>query len=262
MRRTQLFYLFAILIIILASGIYASAQSNITVSIQNISGEGRKICFYNIDDKAGIIPKVCFTMNKNEVASWENKDRTDFMVKVFKPAVFDEYLYTRRLPNDTNKIIVGEGGRFGFGRAESKTPPTRYFLKVCNQQWDQKIYFVLGFENNKGFWTQGWWNLEKGKCLNFPVSEMMKSKWGIEYGYMPNIYYYAKTAGEKPLEWRGGDGDYNLCINMSNVFEKKQFETNANSKQPLPCDGTSDKFVRFRRLPEPKTNIPTFELIF
>lgn len=260
MKPTKFQKIFTFLTISLASLISVSAQ---IVSIKNSSGEERKICFYNIDDTVGIVPKICFTMKKNEGANWQNTDGKSFMVKVFKPGIFDEYLYTRRLPEDTDRMIVGEGGRFGFGRKEVKPAPKRYFLKACNQQWEQKVFFVLAIETSKGIWTRGWWNLAKGECLNFPISEMMKSKWGIEYGTMPKIYYYAKITGEKNLEWRGGENDYNFCINTTSVFEKKQFETASDGKQePLACNGENDSLVRFRKLVGSDNAIPAFSLIY
>lgn len=260
MKNTNLKNLFAALIVVLISGIYVSARSDITVTIKNDSGEDRKLCVYNIADQVGVVPKICFTMKKNEGALWQNTGRVEFMVKVFKPALLDEYLYTRRLPGDTDKIIVGTGGRFGFGR---ETPPKRYFLKVCNQKWDQKVFFVLGFETVKGTWTEGWWALEKGKCLDFPVSEKLKSKWGIDYGYMPKIYFYAQVKTPQTLEWRGSEKDLNLCINMSNAFSKEQFQKDASGLlRALPCNATSDKMVRFRHLTGSENTYPAFSLNF
>jgi len=250
--------------VVLVSGIYALAQTDQTVTINNNSVEERKLCVYDINDKVGIVPKRCFQMKKGEAVLWNRgNDRSKFMVKIFKPGIFDEYLYTRRLPENTARIIVGEGGRFGFGRNEPKPQPKRYFLKVCNQQWDQKVYFVLGIETADGFWTRGWWNLEKGKCENFPISETMKSKWGIEYGTMPKIHYYAKITGEKELEWRGGENDYNLCINTVSVFEKKQFQiTLSGNQEVIPCEDENDKFIRFRKLDGSEQDIPAFSLKF
>jgi uncharacterized membrane protein len=263
MKQTSI-YVVAVLIVCLLLTIRASTQSAQVVSIRNLAGEDRKLCVYDINDKVGIVPQRCFQMKKGEAVLWNRgNDKSNFMVKIFKPGILDEYLYTRRLPEDTARIIVGEGGRFGFGRTEPKTQPKRFFLKACNQQWEQRVDFVLGFETANGFWTKGWWNLEKGKCLNFPISETMKSNWGIEYGTMPKIHYYARITGENPLEWRGGESDYNLCINMVSVFEKKQFQINSSGNQePLACNGENDKFVRFRKLDGSQTAIPAFSLTF
>lgn len=174
MNTTKLKKIFTILIVTLTSFISVSAQD---VSIKNNSGEERKLCVYNIDDKVGIVPKRCFEMKKGEAVLWNRgNEKGGFMVKIFKPGVFDEYLYTRRLPEDTDRIIVGEGGRFGFGREEVKTAPKRYFLRACNQQWEQKVFFVLAIETSQGFWTRGWWHLAKGECLNFPISQIIASK--------------------------------------------------------------------------------------
>ncbi|MEZ5345532.1 MAG: DUF1036 domain-containing protein [Pyrinomonadaceae bacterium] len=259
MKRTILKNQFAALIVILVSGIYVSAQSDIAVSIQNTSGEDRKVCIYNPEDAVGLVPKTCVTMKKDESALWQNKGAVPFMVKVFKPAIFDEYIYTRQLPGDTRRIIVAEGGRFGFSREDA---PKRYFLKACNRQWDETVYFVLGFETYMGSFTEGWWTLEKGKCIDFPISEKIKTKYDIGYGYRPKIYFYAQTKKQgQTLEWKGGESDPDLCIDKSNVFMKDRFRTN-DPFNLLPCDGTSDKLARFRELAGSDTTYPAFNLVF
>ncbi|MEZ5429300.1 MAG: DUF1036 domain-containing protein [Pyrinomonadaceae bacterium] len=262
MKKTRLFYPFAILLFGLVCVSFVSAQ---TVEIKNISGAKRKICMYKGDDKVGLVPYRCFEMNRDEKVLWNRGgDGSNFMVKIFEPkALLDDYLYTRHLPGDTTVILMGEGKRFGFGRDERKAPITKYRLKVCNQQWDQTVYFTLGFETNQVFVTEGWWNVAKGQCVEIGVSQRLKDNWNVEYGSLPRTFYYARTYGNEPLFWRGGENDYNLCINERDAFTIKQFEIDsAGQYQPLSCDNPGEDRVKFRRLDDPKTNQEYYYLTF
>jgi len=265
MKKTRLFYLFSMLIISLISASLVRSQSaGQLVKIKNSSGEKRKICMYKDSDKVGIVPYRCFEMNSGETVMWNREGNTEkFKVKIFKPQFIDKYLYTRNLPGDTTIIIMGEGGRFGFSRDEVKPPITKYRLKVCNQQYNETIYFTLGFETNSAFITEGWWNVGKGKCIEVAVSERLKSNWNVEYGSLPRTFYYARIYGSNPLYWRGGENDYNLCINEKKAFNKKQFERDSTERyQPLSCDADGENLVRFRRLEDPKTNQEYYYLTF
>jgi hypothetical protein len=201
-------------------------------------------------------------MNSNEKVLWNRQgDRSNFKVKVFKPGLLDEYLYTRDLPGDTRRIVMGEGKRFGFGREEAKPTAVKYRLKVCNQQYDDKVNFVLGFETNKGRFTEGWWSLGKGQCLDFPVSENLKNKIGLEYGNLPRTFYYARTYGNNPLFWRGGNNENSLCVNESNAFSRLS-KLNSDGTYDAGCGDTGFRTFNFRRLNDPKTNEEWYYLTF
>jgi hypothetical protein len=248
-------------LIFAAAVTYVSAQ-NTGVEIQNIAKEDRKICIYDINDQIGIIPKRCFVMKKGESVIWNREGNPyAFMVKIFKPQFLDKYLYTRRLPANTTTILVGDGGRFGYSTDERKPDAVKYILKVCNQQYNEDVYFTLGFETAKVLFAEGWWKVNKGKCLDFPVSQKLKQGWNVDYGIMPTIYYYARTYGNSPLYWSGDDKM--LCIDPTNTFQKNQYVGNATGELARPpCNGNGEKAIGFRSLPEHKANEQYYYLTF
>jgi len=268
MKKIKISYLLTILLIGLSLANDASAQGNQPVKIDNVSGETRKICMYPAEGQIGkisVLPSDCFTLKHGESTLWYRNGRmTNFTVKIFKPALLDQFMFHRYLPATTGHITMFVGERFNASAFEQKAPPppTKYILRACNKQYDQKVYFTLGFESNKAFATHGWWHLAKGDCTDIEVSEMMKSQWNLDYGNLPRTFYYARTDGNL-LQWRGGDSDYQLCVNSKPVFKKLQFELDASGGyKPLDCTGEGERFVRFRRLPDPKVDQPIYYLTF
>ncbi len=265
MKKYRLFDLFAVLFIGLIAANFVSAQSEKMVKITNSSGEKRKICMFKADDKIEMFPYRCFEMNSDETILWNREgDSSNFKVKISKPQLIDKYLYKRDLPGDTTVILMGEGGRFGYSRDKPEPEVTKYRLKVCNRQYDQTIYFALGFETNEIIVTEGWWNVEKGKCVEIDVSERLKRQWYVEYGTLPRTFYYARIYGDKPLIWQGGENDYNLCINEKSGFKKIPFKRDNDGKYQTyhPCIADGEALVRFRRLDDPKTNQQYYYLTF
>jgi uncharacterized membrane protein len=264
MKRKLFLNLFALLISLFSIN-YVSAQSletNPAVDIKNNSGETRKICMHK-PKTITLFAIGCVELRNGESIFWNRKGVfTPFKVKIYKVRkVLDKYLYARDLPADTGKIIIGTGGRFGFSRF--KNISTKYVLRVCNQRFEDKVYFVLGYETNYGFWTEGWWNVAKGECKNIPVSKRLKEKWNVPYGTLPRTFYYARTYGDTPLYWRGGEGDYNLCVNTKKAFKKIQFiNDGTNIRKPLPCDDTNEEFITFRRVKDPRVKQEYYYLTF
>jgi uncharacterized membrane protein len=266
MKKTRVFYLVVIICSHFLFTQYVSGQgleTNPPVQIKNNSGETRKICMHK-PKTITLFAIGCVELKKGESIYWNRKGVfTPFKVKIYKTRkVLDKYLYARDLPADTGKIIVGTGGRFGFSRF--KNISTKYVLKVCNTRFPGGVYFVLGFETNYGFWTEGWWNVAENKCINIPVSKRLKEKYSIPYGTLPRTYYYARTYyGDESLYWRGGEGDQNLCINTAKRFSKLQFKLDGTGvKTPQPCTAENEKFVSFRRLKDPGVKQEIYYLSF
>lgn len=266
MKKTKIFYLLAIICGHLLFTNYVSAQSfetNPPVEIKNDSGEKRKICMHK-PKTITLFAIGCVELKNGESIFWNRKGVfTKFKVKIFQVRkLFDKYLYARDLPADTGTIIIGEGGRFGYSRF--KNIATKYVLNVCNNRFPGRIYFVLGFETNSGFWTEGWWNVAEGKCINIPVSKRLKEKHNIPYGTLPRTFYYARTySGDESLYWRGGEGDNELCINTAKAFNKLQYKQDGTGiKTPLPCTAENESSVKFRSLKDPSVKQETYYLSF
>ncbi|QQS40422.1 MAG: DUF1036 domain-containing protein [Acidobacteriota bacterium] len=239
-----------------------SLATNPPVEIKNNSGETRKICMHK-DKEITLFAIGCVELRSGENIFWNREGVfTPFKVKVYESRkILDKYLYARDLPADTGKIIIGTGRRFGFSRF--KNIRTKYSLKVCNERFDDEVYFSLGYETNYGFWTEGWWSVKKGECKTIPVSQRLKEKKNIPYGTMPRTYYYARTYGDKPLYWTGGEGDYNLCINKNKAFNILQFKQDGSSQyDPLPCEAENLERTKFRRVNDPVGNQSTYYLTF
>ncbi|REJ76084.1 MAG: DUF1036 domain-containing protein [Acidobacteria bacterium] len=265
MTKTRALFLSAIAFALLQFSYDASAQSlttNPPVEIKNNSGETRKICFHK-DKTITLFAIGCVELRSGENIFWDRKGVfTPFKVKIYQSRkILDKYLYSRDLPQDTGKIIVGTGGRFGFSRF--KNIRAKYDLRVCNERFDDPVYFSLGLETNYGFWTEGWWSVKKGECKTIPVSQRLKEKHNIPYGTMPRAYYYARTYGDNPLYWSGGDSDYSLCLDKKTAFSIIQFKQDGSSQyNPLPCEGENRERTKFRRLKDPVGKRSTFYLTF
>ena len=269
MRKTKkykIFYLSAIIFGHLFFIQFISAQSletNPPVEIKNSSGETRKICMHK-QKTITLFAIGCVELKNGESIYWNREGVfTPFKVKIYEVRkIIDKYLYARDLPADTGKIIISTGKRFGFSRF--KNISTKYVLNVCNTRFPGKVYFVLGFETNYGFWTEGWWNVDKGKCINIPVSKRLKDNHNIPYGTLPRTYYYARTYyGDESLYWRGGEGDSELCINTAKKFSKLQFKQDGTGvKTPHPCTAEKESLVKFRSLKDPSVKQETYYLSF
>ena len=265
MKNSRLLYL----ITLIFGGLFVqhiSAQgleTNPQVEIKNNSGETRKICMHK-PKTITLFAIGCVELRSGETIYWNREGIfTDFKVKVYRTQkILDKYLYARDLPADTGKIIIGTGKRFGFSRF--KNISTKYTLRACNTRFPGGVYLVLGLETNYGFWTEGWWDIKQGKCIDIPVSKRLKEKHNIPYGTLPRTYYYARTYyGDESLFWRGGEGDQELCINTSKAFNKLQFLQDGTSvRKPLPCTAENEKLVKFRRASDPSVKQEIYRLDF
>ena len=266
MKHTRLLFLLATILGSTAFSSHISAQSletNPPVEIKNNSGETRKICMHK-DNAITLFAIGCVELKNGENIFWNRKGVfTPFKVKVYQTQkILDKYLYARDLPADTGKIIIGTGGRFGFSRF--KNILTQYTLKACNSRFPDGIYMVLGFETNYGTWTEGWWKIDKGKCIDVPVSKRLKEKHNIPYGTVPRTFYYARTyTGDESLYWKGGEGDAELCINTAKAFSKLQYKQDGTGmKNPMPCTAENEEMIRFRRMKDPSVKQEIYRLDF
>jgi uncharacterized membrane protein len=265
MNKKRVLYLVALISGQLLLSTYGSAQgleTNPPVEIKNNSGETRKICMHK-PKTITLFAIGCVELKSGENIYWNREGVfTPFKVKIYRvQKILDKYLYARDLPADTGKILIGQGGRFGFSRF--KNIATKYVLKVCNSRFP-KLFLVLGLETNYGFWTEGWWNVAKGKCIDIPVSKRLKEKHNIPYGTLPRTFYYARTYyGDESLYWRGGEGDNELCINTAKKFSKLQFKQDGTGvKTPEPCTAKNEKLVKFRKVADPSVKQEIYRLDF
>lgn len=266
MNKSRPLHVLATIFGLLLFSAHISAQSmetNPPVEIRNNSGETRKICMHK-PDAISLFAIGCVTLKSGENIYWNREGVfTPFKVKIYEDRkILDKYLYARDLPADTGKIIIGTGKRFGFSRF--KNISTKYVLRACNTKYPDSVYFVLGFETNYGTWTEGWWKVDKGKCIDLPVSKRLKEKHNIPYGTLPRLFYYARTYyGDESLYWRGGEGDTELCVNTAKQFSKLQFKQDGTGvKTRQPCTAENEQLVKFRRASDPAVRQTFFRLDF
>ncbi len=255
MQRTNILILIAIVVTSLFFSERAAAQSVHLVEIVNESFEPRKICFYK--DGTGVAPYKCFELLHGEKAVWNREQDTAayFNLKVFKPALIDKRLHYRRLSSFTNKIVMGTGTDLEITRA------ARYRLKVCNQGPNQKVFFVLHFETDKSFLTEGWWSVAKGKCVEFAVSDKLNQRLNLEYGSKPRIYMYAQTFTKDPKYWTGGLTGLKRCVDRSDEFRFVHPGVFVGDVPPEAC-ASRQKLVSFRPIASPRTNEVYYYLTF
>lgn len=265
MKRINTRVLFAILLTSLFSAGSAYAQTIPFVDIYNDSGKEVRACIYPTDDPVPLKPLECFEMEHGEAVLWiRGKYRSDFRLMVFTPAPGDKLVVDRVLPAGTNTIMISENGKISFGGNPRSVPATKYKLKVCNQRFDEKITFALTFETDAAFISEGWWSVEKGKCIEIRVSERLKRSINLAYGNMPRTYYYARTHGDDPQYWYwSGEGDgRSLCINQKKAFKILGERGPAGNFKSAPCTGSNQKMAAFRRVDDPKTNQEYYYLTF
>lgn len=191
---------------------------NPPVEIKNTGDETRKICFHK-PKRVTLFAIGCVHLKPGEHIFWDRKSTyTPFKVKVYKDRkLVDKYLYSRDLPGDTGKIIIGTGGRFGFSRF--KNISKQFTLRVCNQTYDDPVYFSLGLDYANFMVSEGWWNVKKGECKNIPITKRAKDNWNVPFSMIPRVFFYARTYGEKPLYWRRGDNARVFCLNPGKRFK-------------------------------------------
>lgn len=230
----------------------ASAQSlttNPAVEISNTGNETRKVCFHK-PKRVTLLAIGCVTLSPGERIFWDRKGVfTPFKVKVYKKRkLVDKYLYSRDLPMDTGKVLVGAGGRFGFSRFKNITK--QFKIRVCNSNYDDPVYLVLGYDTPYGMMSHGWWGLERGQCRTLPVTKNLKSNWNIPSSQAPRIYFYARTYGDEPLYWHGRNDNRarSFCMNPGKRFKAKLDASSA-------CTGElREKSFRFFEAPTQQSN--------
>lgn len=232
---------------IMASG--ASAQligDNPPVEITNTSNETRKICFHK-PKRVTLFPIGCVTLKSGENIFWNrNSEFTPFKVKVYrKRKLIDKYLYSRDLPGDTGKVIVGNGEGFGFSRFKNMVG--QYRVRACNTEQTDDVWLSIGFDTTYGMLSEGWWQIPQGECRTIDINDRMRKKWNLGVSTPPRVYYYARTYGEKPLFWNKSGLARIFCINT-----KKQFD--ANLRGDGKCgEGQTKSTYRFLGTPTLRT---------
>lgn len=243
---------------------HAAAERTSYVSISNEAGEAREVCVYRADDPTTANPIECFEIYNKQAAKWYREgDRSNFRIRTFDPTSDDKILHDRELPGGTTLILLRKDGKLvSGGDPRKKSLVVKFRLKVCNQRFNEKISFALSFESNAAFISEGWWSLEKGKCIEIPVSEQLKQSISLVYGELPRTYFYARTHGDKPQFWYWsgiGDGK-SFCID-----EKKSFKLSGKrtlSGNPPQCTASDQKTAAFRRLADPKADEDIYYLNF
>ena len=198
----------------------AAAQSlatNPQVEIRNTGDETRKLCLHK-DKDITLFAKGCLTIGPGETLLWDRKGEfTPFKIKVYeKRKLLDKYLYTRSLPGDTGRIIVGSGGRFGFSRFQNIAK--KFSLRMCNTQYDDPVYVAIGLDYADRKLSEGWFSIARGRCIDVPISQRAKDNWNMPYSKIPRIYYYARTYGEKPVYWNRGANAQTFCLDQGKRF--------------------------------------------
>ncbi len=270
MGKVSILAVFAASVVALVSVQIAVGQEGPTVEILNPSGEVRKVCFHRVDrnrtgvEKVKALPLGCYRLQNQQFIKWKRADSNELQVKVYRPQLIDKLLGMGRMPGSTRSIEIEASGDLTF-RDEPVTG-TRYILKVCNKNSSQPVFLALGFRME--FWvTEGWWSVKKGACIELPVSRMLYRKWDFEFGLMPGIYFYARTYGEKPVFWRGGQaGRFSprLCYDETKAFTWKKLDIDwpyADIKLQT-CAGPQERKVMFRFIPPPKARSRYYYLTF
>lgn len=264
MKRTNAVASFAFFLASLFAAQHATAQTISYVSISNEAGEAREVCVYRADDHTTANPIECFQIYNKQSARWYREgDRSNFRIRTFDPTSDDKILDDRELPGGTTLILLRKDGKLVFGGdPRKKSLVVKFRLKACNQRFDEKISFALSFETDTAFISEGWWSLEKGKCVEIPVSERLKKSINLVYGEMPRTYLYARTHGEKPQFWYwSGTGDgKSFCI-----IEKKTFKISGRptpAGTPPVCAEIDQKIAAFRRVADPKADDDVYYVTF
>lgn len=206
---------------VMASG--ASAQlvgDNPPVKIENNSGETRKVCFHK-PKRVTLFAIGCVTLKDGENIFWDRKSEfTPFKVKIYKTRkLVDKYLYSRDLPGDTWKILIGPGARFGFSRFASLTG--KYNVRACNTEQKDDVWFSIGFDSVWGMLSEGWWKIPQGECRTVDINDRMSKNWNLGVSRPPRVYYYARTYGDEPKFWNKSNLAKTFCINKKQRFTAK-----------------------------------------
>ena len=249
------------------------AQNN-DLEIYNNTKANKQICFYDAADKPiALIAFRCETVGPKSTAKI-NINNVDFTIRVFKYGlVIPKKLYNHTGQKNIARIIIGEKGATFTKRKYTKPESAaRYVLKVCNKTSNDKIDFALAFEFGIRMptYSYGWWSVEKNRCIDFPVSTILKADWNIPFGKVPSIYYYARVnrdpaviwEDEKPLVWQGEA--WLTCINTIDVF-KLQLDNNIPSAEldkHCVAKGANYSKVGMRDVPAPKGSQTIFYLNF
>ncbi len=262
MKRNRSVALFAIFLASIFCAGSAAAQGISLVEIYNNSGEERKACMYPADDPVAAIPIECFEMDHKEIVVWiRQNDRSNFRLKIFRMAPDFRIRHDRVLPGATTHIMI-QASELAISPDLSETAFTKYRLKVCNQRFDEKIFFALSFETNFAFLTEGWWSVEKGKCVEIPVSKRLSNNMSLPYGNLPRTYFYARTHSAKPQfwYWSGAGEGKSFCIKEKNAF--KISGKRGPVGDPPPCTASNMKTAAFRRIADPNPNEDIYYLNF
>lgn len=266
MKRNRLVALFTILLVSIFLVGSAAAQPPVkqqpygVIKIRNQSKEQRKICMYKEYDRVRMVPQKCFVMRHGETVMWDRGSADyslSFYVKVFKPGLVDKLYNSVRFSEKTASITMGQD--LILNSTDRARTPSAYYLRLCNQRFNQEIFVAVSYETNDHFTTEGWWALKKGDCYLIEVSQRLHRYLKLEYGYMPRIHYYAETRGANPQYWSGGANGKALCVSNSkefNLIHKRSESYN------MPCHVNVQRKEHFRIVNSPKSHEKTYRLTF
>jgi Protein of unknown function (DUF1036) len=208
----------------------AGIAQDTNLEIYNETNTNKRICFYDAADKVAMIAFRCETVRARST-TMTNINNVDFIIRVFEYGLHELYSYTEK--SNIERIEIGpKSANFTTRKIKLPAPDTttRYILKVCNKSRPEKIDFVVAFATDWGqpHFTYGWWSVEKDKCLDFPVSTMLKADWNIPYGTKPYVYYFGRITVPQPLIW---EGTATSCMDVNNVFKVKVSTLNFDHKK-------------------------------
>ncbi len=234
------------------------AAQNGNVLLYNHTGFKVKVCAHRSSDKTWIFPLRCWTLEKNNIIGWNRgNDKFDFDIRVFKPG--ERLLFESRNLHDVAHLKIKSTYAEIIPRNPPRPPVRKYTVKVCNKEINQPVYFSLAYEVTDHYVVQGWWVVDKGKCLDFPISEMMKEKGGVEYGKLFRTYFYARTFGSAPSFWSGTGTDPTFCINRQGAFETR---TEDLAIRRSPCKMQNFELVQMRQVFDPQPGQSQYYLSF
>ncbi len=235
-----------------------------TIAFYNDTTKDLKICQYHGTDSLMLKAVKCHLIKPAKTVTVVHQEDA-IGLRTYRPGLIDVHLNKFvKLPNIYERIVFGSTGTT-FRKRPSGLPSTiQYVLKVCNRTSADPVYFLLGFDDGKNLYTQGWWIVKKNECKDFPVSQMLYNWWRVPFGTLPRTHYYARTypasSSASHVEWRGGSSDQQSCITM------KEFSGSAPlqrySDESFCSNNQYTLRVRMRRLPDPKVTEKYYHLVF
>jgi hypothetical protein len=243
---------------------HAQVPNDAKVEIRNTSGEARRVCFYKGHADINLAPDGCVMVDPGETKSYDRAaagDRGAYKVKVFKPALFDQYLYARKLPADAGRLLLRERGRFSFVRYRNIAPPPDQGprqISLCNANQPRSVWVVIALRHAGRLTANGYWEVKPGTCINVPFHRYSNAPQTV----FPEVFYWARTYGDAPLYWSGKPGDVAICKQRGEFRNEWRPLAGADLVEGAECAGEGSEIVYTRRhtagTPQGRTTRLTF----